>query len=415
MKKLITMALALICVVMMIQSAAFALNAEPASLTVVMEDVGKPISGMKIAVCRVADMKEENGGLVFEATPSFAGVGADFTDLTKEKNIALAANLNTYASANNVTREVKTTGANGKATYTDLTPGLYLVAQTDAQSSQYTIAPYLVAVPIPNANNEGEWEYDVTAYPKTEPVKRDSDTISVSVYKIWSGTTNPPGSILVQLYRNGSPYGYAVTLNAGNYWGYEWENLNANDTWTVDEFNVPPGYAKKIEGSAATGFIITNTKTTTAPEKIILGGTKTWNHGSNPISQRPKSIVLTIKANGISLIKLQIDESKHWSWDVWLDKYDANGKEIVYTVDEDPVYNYSKKITGYSIHNSYIPGDPVDPGNPSKPQTPDGPKTSDDSNRTLWISLIAGGVIGLAAILTVALAGRRKKRDEIIF
>jgi hypothetical protein len=129
----------------------------------------------------------------------------------------------------------------------------------NAETSEYIIAPYLVLAPNMNEMLRA-WDYDVTAYPKTEPVKRSTETVPVGVYKIWSGTDDHPDSVTVQLYRNSQTYGSVVTLDAGNNWSHTWHGLNPDDTWTVDETGVPAGYTKAVSGSAKTGFVITNTK-----------------------------------------------------------------------------------------------------------------------------------------------------------
>jgi len=219
-------------------------NSQPPTLTVAMKHGNTPLGGVHVAVCRVADLQ----GNAYVPTQAFAEAKADFKNLTKEKNIALAASLNAYAAANNIPRSVKVTDSGGKAVYAGLAPGLYLVAQVNGESSEYIIAPYLVAV-----------REDITASPKTEPTKRNTEKVQVSAFKIWKGTENHPNSVQVQLYRNGQPQGEPVALNAGNYWRCVWDNLSPADTWTVDEPNVPVNYAKSVTGSAAAGFIITNT------------------------------------------------------------------------------------------------------------------------------------------------------------
>jgi len=210
--------------------------ATTATLTVIVKYGDAPLGGIHVAVCR-ADAE------------AFAGAGADFTNLTKGKNIALAASLNAYAAAKDIARSVKVTDSGGKAVFAGLSPGLYLVAQAGSENSEYIIAPYLVAV-----------DSDVTASPKTEPVKRDAEKIQVSANKIWAGAENHPASVQVQLYRNGQPHGAAVTLNAANYWRCVWSGLNPADTWTVDEPSVPAGYAKSVSGSVKTGYVITNSR-----------------------------------------------------------------------------------------------------------------------------------------------------------
>jgi hypothetical protein len=251
-----------------------------------------------------------------------------------------------------------------------------------------------------------EWEHDVIAHPKTEPIKREVKNDSVSVYKVWAGTDIPPGGILVQFYRNGVPYGNCVALNTGNNWCYTWDDLNPDAIWTVDEFDVAEGYTKKITGSAATEFVITNTKDSNAPAKVLISGSKTWEHGANPAGKQPKSIILRLYANGEFLLQKEIGEAEHWSWSVRMDKCDKDGKEIVYTIDEAPVDGYIKAVDGYDLINIYKDG--PDPGGPG---TPGLPKTDDINNLILWLALMGVGFMGLVTVLII-LTRRRKRREK---
>ena len=259
MKRILLSILIMSFILMLGSNAAFAINSEQSSLTIIMKYDEEPLSEIDLAICHVADVAEKNNKFTYDIIKEFAGAGVDFSDLSKEKNIPLAAILNVYAYTNNIGRISQRTSSNGTATFNNLSSGLYLVAQINAESSKYIIAPYLVSVPVQN-ETKSEFKYNVVAYPKTEPVKKDTESTSVSVYKVWKGTESTPNDILVQLYQKGVPYGESVTLNANNYWSYTWANLNPDDIWTVDEINVPSGFIKTISGSASAGFIITNTK-----------------------------------------------------------------------------------------------------------------------------------------------------------
>jgi hypothetical protein len=304
MKRLITAVLAALCVLSLVPTTAHAIG--PSNLTVVMKYGDAPLGGIGVAVCRVADAQEGNGWADYTATQAFSGARADFTDLTKAKNIALAATLDAYASARNIPRSAKSTDAGGKATFSDLPAGLYLVAQTDSESSEYIIAPYLVTVPVMNERTRA-WNYDVTAYPKTEPVKIEVKTVSVSAYKIWAGTGQHPGSVQVQLYRNSQPQGEPKTLNAGNYWRCVWVGLAPGDTWTVDEVGVPAGYTKTVSGSVSTGFIITNTRSPQPPP--VTPGTLTVPRTEDAANLRLWVTLIAVSLAGL-LVVILIGKSK---------------------------------------------------------------------------------------------------------
>jgi len=239
---------------------AIALTDQPASLTVVLEYGSAPLSGMEVAVCQVAHVTEEVGILVYRPTTAFTDANPDFRDLTRAKNIALAARLDTHARSNSIERSKLTTDATGKAHFQRLEPGLYLVALHDVEKATHELEPYLVAVPNPHETRDG-YDYDVIAYPKTELRARVTPTVSISVVKVWAGSGTHPASVKVRLLKNGQPHGSDITLNAANSWRHVWKDLSAEDTWTVDEPTVPTGYTKKVTGSATGGgFTITNTK-----------------------------------------------------------------------------------------------------------------------------------------------------------
>jgi len=141
MKKLSSLILSMALLLSLVPCIASAITFHPSNLTVIMEYGETPLGGIQIAICRVADVEEENGESVYQTVQAFAGAGADFSNLTKEKNITLAASLNTYASANQIARDIKATNNAGKSTFSNLPAGLYLVAQADRENSEYLIAP----------------------------------------------------------------------------------------------------------------------------------------------------------------------------------------------------------------------------------------------------------------------------------
>jgi len=271
MKRFISVFFAVVCMLCLASSALHTNGAESSNLTVVMKYGNTVLNGIHVAVCRVADMWQDSDGVGFTVTQAFSGAAPSFSDLSTEKNIALAKGLNAYAAANNIPRDANVTDKDGKAIFTGLSDGLYLVAQQDSENSEYIIAPYLVAVPVPNETKAGR-NYDVISYPKTEPVKRDVKTVSVSVYKIWRGTDTPPDSVQMQLYQNGNASGDPVSLSAQNDWSYTWDNLSPDFSWSVDEPIVPAGFTKAVSGNPDNGFVITNSivvPSSTSPSKPL--------------------------------------------------------------------------------------------------------------------------------------------------
>jgi len=236
------------------------------------------------------------------------------------------------------------------------------------------------------------------------------ETISVKVTKVWKGEDpGRPDSVAMQLYQDGEASGIPVTLSEGNGWTYTWNGLDKGPVWAVDEVNVPTGYSKGVTGDAANGFVVTNTKLTlphTDGEEITLSGKKTWNHEGNPMDKRPQSITVIIKADGAIVAQRLITAAEHWAWSFKLPKYNGEGGEIKYTVDEARFEDYVKTVDGYNLINTYKPGGNTE--DPHKPPTL--PRTDDENSLALWLALAAASFAAL--MLTVIpwkkMKGRRK-------
>ena len=184
------------------------------------------------------------------------------------------------------------------------------------------------------------------------------ETTSITVTKTWDDADNQDGkrpeSIIVNLLANGEIVASQTVKadEAGN-WTYTFKDLpkyaNGKEiTYTVTEEAVE-GYETSVDG-----FNITNTYTTETTE---VKGSKTWNDADNQDGKRPESITVRLLANGEEKDSQTVtaDENGNWTYSFEkLPKYEA-GKEIVYTVTEDAVADYTTEITGYDITNSYAP------------------------------------------------------------
>jgi len=241
--------------------------------------------------------------------------------------------------------------------------------------------------------------------------------IDISVRKVWQDGNSPdrPTYVRVQLYRDGVAYGEPVTLNAANTWQHIWIRLDRGPVWTVDELNVPEGYTESISGSAETGFTITNRKDDIPPPPtgtVLIEGRKYWNHGRNPVSGQPDSITVIIFANGERYKSFLLTANDHWRFAFEVNKYDANGNVIVWTVDEEYVVDYDKSIDGHNITNTHISvRDPNWPGGTDRPDV-DNPGTGDNRNFGLWITVM---VISLLGLVTTFVAGKRSRRRHRYF
>ena len=119
----------------------------------------KALSGGKLTLYRVAEVKRQNGNLSYEYCGDFYGCGIALGDLTDS---TLAAQLQEYLpqSAEGTT---KTIDADGNVTFRGLELGLYLIVQTEASKGYEPINPFLVSLPMAE---DGKWNYAVDASPK---------------------------------------------------------------------------------------------------------------------------------------------------------------------------------------------------------------------------------------------------------
>ena len=162
--------------------------------------------------------------------------------------------------------------------------------------------------------------------------------VSVPVTKVWVGPQ--ASSAKVTLFADGVEKD-SVTLNATNGWAHTFTNLDKYNNGTEIVYTVTEepiaNYDSVVTGDAATGFKVTNTNT----EKTSVDVTKTW------VGTPAASVTIKLFADGIEKETVTLTAADNWTHTFTnLDKYAADGHEIVYTVDETPVTDYIKAISG---------------------------------------------------------------------
>ena len=141
------------------------------------------------------------------------------------------------------------TDENGKAVFSDISDGIYLVMQSQVNSDEYTVTSVPFYVQVPFVDKNGNVNYQVTTYPKNEVVYPE-DMDELSVIKIWKDNNNKdkmrPDYIEVGLYGNGQ-LKETVVLNNLNNWSYTWSDLSKDVVWNVEEIKVPDNYRMTSE------------------------------------------------------------------------------------------------------------------------------------------------------------------------
>ena len=126
---------------------------------------------------------------------------------------------------------------------------------------------------------------------------------------------------------------------------------------------------------------------------IDIDGHKIWNDNDNAEGFRPAEIVVNLLADGKVIKTIVVTEADDWKFSFRdLPKYSGD-HEITYTITEDKVPEYSTKINGFVITNTY---------------GPDIPDTGDHSSLLLYEMMMIFGFLGLASSVLIL----RKRESE---
>ena len=246
---------------------------------------GKAISGLKLTLYKVADMDvATNGQVTFTLTKEFEEYddegpkkidgGLDPNDFDSSNWANAAQNLEPQvisdaAGGKTFTGDSKVTDAEGKASFTGLEQGLYLMSgsYTGTEFQSVEVTPALLTLPQ-WSNESGDWLLDATAMakPKVTPKSETPKKTSVTAQKVWANddtaTADRPVSVIVELLDAEGKTVDRKTLSASTGWKATWTGLDEGK-WSVKESIVPTGYAVSyVEETTAEGKTITvkNTK-----------------------------------------------------------------------------------------------------------------------------------------------------------
>lgn len=181
-----------------------------------------------------------------------------------------------------------------------------------------------------------------------------SSKVTISGSKTWVDNEDSeglrPNEIILHLYRNGEKID-STTVTAEDNWQYTFKNLDRYDSeaneysYSVEE--------EKVDNYEPTqdGYNFTNTLTGTQ----TISGEKTWDDQNDQDGLRPESITVNLLADGEVVDSMTVTSEDNWAYSFTdLPKY-QNGKEIVYTITENFIPDYSTKIDGYNLKNTYTP------------------------------------------------------------
>ena len=181
----------------------------------------------------------------------------------------------------------------------------------------------------------------------------EPEKISVSGEKTWDDGNNQdgirPAQITVDLLADGKKAdSRTVTAGSDGRWTYTFSGLDKYDgdkeiAYTVSEEAVA-GYTAEYNGMNIVNRHI--------PETRDISGVKTWADQNDAEGKRPNSITVRLLADGAEAASKQVTAADGWKYSfTGLPRY-KDGKEIVYTLKENPVAGYNTVITGFNVTNT---------------------------------------------------------------
>ncbi len=131
-------------------------------ITVKMKYDGKAVTGGALTVYRVGEAAEENGDFTFFKTADMGDFSEEFDDISDPK---LAQDVAAFVQSKNLSAYAAAKNQEGKAVFTNLDLGLYLVVQTESSEGYEPLKPFMFSVPM---NIDGHYTYEINAEGKIQ-------------------------------------------------------------------------------------------------------------------------------------------------------------------------------------------------------------------------------------------------------
>ncbi len=152
------------------------------SITVEMKYKRKAVTGGTLKAYRIGRVQEKDGNYSFVKTKAMEDFKPSYKNI---EDIDLPGKAAAYVRRNKLKAYASVKNKNGKASFSDLELGLYLIVQTEASDGYEPLSPFLVSVPM---YEDGRYTYKVSANGKFE-LEKEPNTGDGSN----SGETEPGG------------------------------------------------------------------------------------------------------------------------------------------------------------------------------------------------------------------------------
>lgn len=196
-------------------------------------------------------------------------------------------------------------------------------------------------------------------------------------------TTPDVTSITAKLFADGVDTGKTVDITAANNWKATFTHLRQYNVVTASDgttTKTPIEYSveevgvngegqvtyggKKYQVTSTSGKVNQNSPTDAVAleitnklvqEKVSVSGKKFWVDDDDNDGKRPSSITVRLLADGVEVQNKTVTEDDNWEFTFTdLPKFKGS-TEIVYTISEDAVADYSTSISNYDIANTHAP------------------------------------------------------------
>jgi hypothetical protein len=214
------------------------------SMTLHYEKNGIEFTGLELSAYRVAQINPDGS---FDLIEPYDAYPVNIHGITTQQEWRdVTQTLIGYITADRIQPDhTLTTDETGTAALTDLQSGMYLIRGVTAEheSILYQFEDFLVV--LPRQQEDGSYDYDVEAYPKSSQTESYE---SFSVIKLWKDDGNEANrvdSIIIEIYKDGVLY-ETVLLSKENDWNYAWTTTDVNAEWHVVERFVADGYGVTV-------------------------------------------------------------------------------------------------------------------------------------------------------------------------
>lgn len=142
------------------------------TVTVAMQYEGKAVNGGILTAYRVGRIQEKDGNVSFIKTEAIEAFTGSYDSIDSAK---LAEDVDAFVEKNHLPAYATAENKNGKAVFSKLELGLYLIVQTKASEGYAPLTSFLVSVPM---NEDGHYVYEVNAEGKFQLTQKPESTVT---------------------------------------------------------------------------------------------------------------------------------------------------------------------------------------------------------------------------------------------